>query len=116
MIGMAILSLSFLENIQNKITNVFRVFGRTAFFYYILHFYFAHLLAMLLFFYRGHSLDDAFKGLQKIPFLFQISGEGVSLVFVYLLWLLLIISLYPLCKWYDAYKTAHKEKWWLSYL
>lgn len=116
MIGMAILTLSFLENIQNKITNVFRVFGRTAFFYYILHFYFAHLLAMLLFFYRGHSLDDAFKGLQKIPFLFQISGEGVSLVFVYLLWLLLIISLYPLCKWYDVYKTTHKEKWWLSYL
>jgi uncharacterized membrane protein len=116
MIGMAILALSFLENIQNKITNVFRAFGRTAFFYYILHFYFAHLLAMILFFYRGHSLDDAFKGLQKIPFLFQISGEGVSLVFVYLLWLLLIIGLYPLCKWYDAYKTVHKEKWWLSYL
>jgi uncharacterized membrane protein len=23
---------------------------------------------------------------------------------------------YPLCKWYDNYKTAHKEKKWLSYL
>jgi uncharacterized membrane protein len=116
MIGIAILALAFLENIQNKLTNVFRTFGRTAFFYYILHFYFAHFIAMLLFFHRGHSLDDAVKALQKIPFLFQISGEGVELGEAYLLWILLIISLYPLCKWYDSYKTAHKEKWWLSYL
>ncbi len=116
MIGIAILALAFLENIQNKLTNVFRTFGRTAFFYYIVHFYLAHLITAVLFFYRGHSYDDAVKALQKIPFLFQIAGEGYSLEVVYLIWILLIISLYPLCKWYDSYKTAHKEKWWLSYL
>jgi uncharacterized membrane protein len=116
MIGIAILVLAFLENVQNKISNGFRVFGRTAFFYYILHFYFAHLIAMLLFFYRGHSMDDAINGLQKIPFLFVITGEGVGLGVVYLVWILLIAVLYPLCKWYDSYKSAHKEKWWLSYL
>lgn len=116
MIGIAILALAFLENIQNKLTNVFRTFGRTAFFYYIVHFYVAHLITAVLFFYRGHSYDEAVKALQKIPFLFQIAGEGYSLEIVYLIWILLIISLYPLCKWYDSYKTAHKEKWWLSYL
>jgi hypothetical protein len=116
MMGIAILMLAFLENIQNKISVMFRVFGRTAFFYYIIHFYLAHLISTLLFFYNGHSFDEAIKGLQKIPFLFSIPGEGVGLEFVYLVWILLIVSLYPLCKWYDAYKTAHKEKWWLSYL
>ncbi|MFD3294139.1 heparan-alpha-glucosaminide N-acetyltransferase domain-containing protein [Aquirufa sp. KTFRIE-69F] len=116
MIGIAILALAFLENIHNKVTNVFRTFGRTAFFYYILHFYLAHLIAAVLFFYRGHSLDDAVIALQKIPFFFQIPGEGYSLEIVYLIWILLIAGLYPLCKWYDSYKTAHKEKWWLSYL
>jgi uncharacterized membrane protein len=116
MMGIAILMLAFLENIQNKISAMFRVFGRTAFFYYIIHFYLAHLISTLLFFYNGHSFDEAIKGLQKIPFLFSIPGEGVGLGLVYLVWILLIVSLYPLCKWYDAYKTAHKEKWWLSYL
>ncbi|MHA8091848.1 DUF1624 domain-containing protein [Aquirufa regiilacus] len=116
MIGIAMLGLAFLENFQNRITNLFRTFGRTAFFYYILHFYVAHLFAMILFFYNGHTMDDARKALQKIPFLFQIPGEGVGLGGVYLLWILLIIGLYPLCKWYDGYKSAHKEKWWLSYL
>lgn len=116
MIGIALLALAFLENIQNKISSVFRVFGRTAFFYYIVHFYIGHVVAMLLFFYHGHSMEDAMKWLQNIPFLFSIPGEGVGLGLVYLIWILLILGMYPLCKWYDTYKTAHKEKWWLSYL
>ena len=116
MIGIAILALSFLENIQNKITKAFRVFGRTAFFYYILHFYLLHVICMILFFSRGHSLNDALQAMQSIPFLFSIKGEGYSLGIVYLIWFFVISGLYPLCKWYDSYKTAHKEKWWLSYL
>ena len=116
MIGIAILALSFLETIQNKITQTFRVFGRTAFFYYILHFYLVHTICMILYFSRGHSLVEAINGLQTFPFLFSIKGEGYSLGFVYLIWIFVISCLYPLCKWYDSYKTAHKEKWWLSYL
>jgi len=116
MIGIAILTLSLLENIQNKITKAFRVFGRTAFFYYILHFYLLHVICMILFFSRGHSLNDALQAMQSIPFLFSIKGEGYSLGIVYLIWFFVISGLYPLCKWYDSYKTAHKEKWWLSYL
>ena len=116
MIGFAILALSFLETIQNKITKAFRVFGRTAFFYYILHFYMVHTICMILYFSRGHSLVEAINSLQTFPFLFSIKGEGYSLGFVYLIWMLIISGLYPLCKWYDSYKTAHKEKWWLSYL
>ena len=116
MIGIAILALSFLETIQNKITKAFRVFGRTAFFYYILHFYLVHTICMILYFSRGHSLVEAINSLQTFPFLFSIKGEGYSLGFVYLIWILIISCLYPLCKWYDSYKTAHKEKWWLSYL
>ena len=116
MIGITILALSFLETIQNKITQTFRVFGRTAFFYYILHFYLVHTICMILYFSRGLSLVEAINGLQTFPFLFSIKGEGYSLGFVYLIWIFVISSLYPLCKWYDSYKTAHKEKWWLSYL
>lgn len=115
-IGVAILALAILENVQNRLTNAFRVFGRTSFFYYIVHFYVAHFITTVLFFYRGHTLADALQAAEKIPFFFQIPGEGYSLGIVYLIWILLIMSLYPLCRWYDSYKTAHKEMWWLSYL
>jgi hypothetical protein len=35
---------------------------------------------------------------------------------VYLVWIGVILLLYPLCKWFDGYKRAHKDYWWVSYL
>jgi uncharacterized membrane protein len=115
-IGIALLALSFLENIRNRFTAAMRMYGRTAFFYYMIHFYLLHLLAMISFFTRGHSMQDAIASAQNLPFIFIIPGEGYGLKIVYLVWAFVVISLYPLCKWYDKYKTSHKEKWWLSYL
>lgn len=115
-IGPALLFLALIKQVQNKLTNILQVYGRTAFFYYLLHFYAAHIICGILFFSRGHSWQQAFEAAKKDPFLFGIAGEGYSLGVVYLMWACLVISLYPLCKWYAAYKTNHKEKWWLSYL
>jgi hypothetical protein len=46
----------------------------------------------------------------------NLSGYGFSLGVVYLVWISVVLLLYPLCKWYDGYKSRHKEKWWLGYL
>jgi len=45
-----------------------------------------------------------------------LKGYGFPLWVVYVGWILVIALLYPCCKWFDNYKQAHKEKWWLSYL
>jgi hypothetical protein len=92
------------------------VFGRTAFFYYIIHLYLIHLLSTISFFIKGHTVKEAMESVQKLPFLFVLPGLGWGLAVVYAVWLAVIIALYPLCKWYDKYKISHKEKWWLSYL
>jgi hypothetical protein len=34
----------------------------------------------------------------------------------YLVWIGVVLALYPLCLWYDRYKIKHREYWWLSYL
>ena len=115
-IGPALIFLALIENVQNRFTNVMRTFGRTAFFYYIIHFYLIHTILAIVFFVRGHNMQDAINAMQNVPFLFVIPGEGFGLLIVYTIWLGVIIALYPLCKWYDQYKTTHKEKWWLSYL
>lgn len=117
MIGLPLLLLAFIEKIKNGFTRIMVVFGRTAFFYYIIHLYLIHLLAVIAFFIRGdHTVQDAFNSMQNLPFLFVIPGEGYTLAVVYGVWAAVVVSLYPLCKWYDTYKTSHKEKWWLSYL
>ena len=115
-IGPALVLLAYLEKIKNGFTQIMVVYGRTAFFYYIIHIYLIHLLATISFFVRGHSVQEAINSAQTLPFLFVLPGEGYELGIVYLIWAAVVISLYPLYKWYDKYKTNHKEKWWLSYL
>ncbi|MBK9017197.1 MAG: DUF1624 domain-containing protein [Saprospiraceae bacterium] len=115
-IGPALLFLVFSEKIKNAFTNILSMYGRTALFYYIVHWYVLHLICGIAFFSRGHSIQDAVDAFHDIPLMFVIPGEGYGLGIVYLVWAIVIIALYPLCKKYDAYKTSHPEKWWLSYL
>jgi hypothetical protein len=42
--------------------------------------------------------------------------SGVGLGAVYLIWVGVVVALYPICKWYGVYKMEHKERWWLRYL
>lgn len=114
-IGISFVLLSILEKVRNGLTTVTTVFGRTALFYYALHFLVMHIGLMILFFVQGkHTIQEA-RDL-NMPFLFVIPGEGFSLAATYLIWISLVAFLYPICKWYDRYKLNHKEKWWLSYL
>ncbi|MEP7318186.1 MAG: hypothetical protein ABI921_05585, partial [Panacibacter sp.] len=53
---------------------------------------------------------------QPLWFNDDIKGYGFSLSVVYLVWIAVVVVLYPLCKRFDRYKQQHKEKWWLSYL
>jgi uncharacterized membrane protein len=115
-IGPALILLAWVEGIKNRLTNILVIYGRTAFFYYILHLYFIHLIATICFFARGHSFAEGTGTGEQFPFLFVAPGEGYGLPVVYLVWAIVVIGLYPLCKWYDTYKTGHREKWWLSYL
>jgi hypothetical protein len=41
---------------------------------------------------------------------------GYSLPIVYLVWISVVLLLYPLSKKYMIYKANNKDKWWLSYL
>ncbi len=115
-IGPALLLLSVLESFENRFTKTIQIYGRTAFFYYILHFYFMHFGAFLLFYWRGHTYQQALETAKELPLMYLIPGEGFNLPVVYLIWIALVAILFPICKWYDAYKTNHREKWWLSYL
>jgi uncharacterized membrane protein len=115
-IGGALIFLALVKNTWSRLAKIISVYGRVPFFYYILHFYLLHIISIGLYLSRGHTLAEGAKGLPGFPFKFAAPGEGYSLAIVYGIWIAVVIALYPLCKWYDRYKTNHKEKWWLSYL
>jgi uncharacterized membrane protein len=113
-IGPALLFLAASENIHSRLASIITVYGRVPFLYYILHFFILHLLTMLAFFSRGHSFAEGMAG-NGIPLKFVVPGEGYSLWVVYLIWISVVIALYPVCKWFSNYKKNHRD-WWLSYL
>jgi hypothetical protein len=115
-IGPAILFLAWFGHIKSRLSRIITVYGRVPFFFYILHFYLIHLLAAIFYLGRGHSFAE---GMAHRGFLipqFIDPREGYSLGVVYLLWICIVASLYPLCKWFSDYKLRHREKKWLSYL
>ncbi len=113
-IGPALLFLAFWGNAKNSFTNIIIVYGRVSFFYFVVHFFLIHLLAMIFFLMRGHTFTEGLHPVNS-PFNFINAGEGYNLTIVYLLWLCVVIIMYPLCKWFSNYKMQHKH-WWLSYL
>ena len=115
-IGPGLIFLAFVINTGNKLVKIISVYGRVPFFYFIVHFYLLHIATAIAYLSRGHSIAEGMKGVPGLPFRFATPGEGYSLLTVYLIWMTTVIIMYPLCKWYDTYKTNHKEKWWLSYL
>ena len=114
-LGGLFLFLGNAEKLKGGIVNFFSVFGRVPFFYYILHLYLIHLLAMLFAQLSGFGWH-LFILPGWIGFVPAMKGYGFSLWVVYLVWIGIIFLLYPLCKKFDAYKQSHKQKWWLSYL
>lgn len=114
-LGAAFLFLANAEKLKGKVVDFFSTFGRVPFFYYILHLYVIHLVALLFVQLSGYGwrimiLED---WVTETP---SLKGYGFPLWVVYAVWIGVILLLYPFCKKFDRYKQAHKEKWWLSYL
>jgi len=97
-LGPVMLMLAALENVHNRITSIFLVYGRVPLFYYILHLYLARLLSFLTFVIMDKK-----------------QGYSFPLGTVYIVWLLIVFILYFPCRCFMKYKQTHKQ-WWLSYL
>ncbi len=114
-IGGLLVILAFAERWTGKVVDYFSTFGRVPFFYYILHLYLIHLLAMAATQWTGFGWD-AMVLTTWIGFEEKLQGYGFGLWVVHAVWVGIILVLYPLCRRFDRYKQAHQEKWWLSYL
>ena len=114
-LGPALLFLAHTESLKGRIANFFSTFGRVPFFYYILHLYLIHILALVAAQITGFGWQSMIMT-DWVVVISELKGYGFNLITVYVVWVTVIMILYPLCKMFDVYKQAHKEKWWLSYL
>lgn len=112
-LGGAALALPALEWAKGWIGSALTVFGRTPLFFYVLHLYVGVAAALAFAVAGGYSLADIAR--------FAKAGGpppdfGAGLAGAYAAWVLIVLALYPLCRWFARIKRRRRDLWWLSYL
>jgi len=89
--------------------------GKVPMFYYLLHIPLIHLLAIAVCYARYGKVNWMFESpsLGQFP-ITQPPGWGYSLPVVYLVWAVVVATLYPLCRWFAGVKRRRSDAW-LSY-
>jgi uncharacterized membrane protein len=91
------------------------IVGKVPMFYFLLHLSLIHMMAVAVCYWRYGQVHWMFESptLRQYPFT-QPPGWGFSLPIVYLFWALVVLALYPLCRWFAALKQRRTDPW-LSY-
>ena len=118
-LGPAILALSFFSEKDTPASKFFVTFGRVSLFFYIIHFFLIHVIAIIFSMLRynvmPHWLFANNPVFSSPSFPSGPTDYGYDLIAVYLIWIIVTLLLYPVCRWYMKYKATHAYPW-LSYL
>jgi hypothetical protein len=101
-LGPALMLLASFERVRGAFACLLATFGQVPFLYYVVHIYLIHVLAVATAF-------DMTGVLTSTP------AIGLSLAGVYFVWLLVLVLLYPICRWFAGLKERGRG-WWWSYL
>ena len=118
-LGPALVLLGVFDGVSFARSNPLIVFGRVPLFYFIGHFFAAHAAAVLV--------AAAVYGNAAWTFMFQpvpsMGGPaaafppnfGYDLWVTYVVWVVIVAGLYPLCAWFARLRERRPD-WWLSYI
>jgi uncharacterized membrane protein len=113
-IGPGILLLAFMERERRGgLGRALVTYGRVPMLFYMLQWLYAHGAAFVVWTMAGKNTAPLHV-LQNTP-PEALKGAGFSLPVVYAFWLLGVLLIYPLCKWFAEVKKRRAD-WWLSYL
>jgi uncharacterized membrane protein len=97
-IGPALILLGAFEHLRGRLAGWLATFGQVPFFFYVVHIYLIHALAVVTVLAMTGALAR--------------SELGFSLPAVYAVWLVVLVLLYPLCRWFAGLKERRQEWWW----
>ncbi|MEL6339554.1 MAG: hypothetical protein AAFQ65_06560, partial [Myxococcota bacterium] len=109
-LGPALIFLAATENLRGLGTRFFLVFGRVPLFYYIVHIYLIHAIAVVLGVSQGFA-----PGQIAVPFFGLPEDYGFGLFWTYVAWVAVLAALYVPCRRWLRLK-ASSDHWVLRYL
>ena len=101
-LGPALMLLASFENARGAFARLLATYGKVPFFFYVVHIYLIHAFAVA-------------TGLALTGILASTPAIGLSLPGIYFVWLLVLVLLYPICRWFAGLKERGSG-WWWSYL
>ena len=101
-LGPALVLLASFENARGAFARLLATYGQVPFFFYVVHIYVIHAFAVA----TGFALTGILASTPAI---------GLSLPGIYFVWLLVLVLLYPVCRWFAGLKERGRG-WWWSYL
>ncbi len=111
-LGPLLVAWGLLERVRGRVAAWLATYGAVPLFFYVIHIFVAHLLAILLAWVQGGAPRRilAASAPETIP-----DWYGLSLPGVYVAWIVVVLAMYPLCRWFARMKRE-RDDWWLSYL
>jgi len=109
-LGISSIIIAYAENWQSRFSRWMVTFGKVPFFFYIIHLYLIHLVAIAIGAWQGNDLLVILNGYWTYP-----ATHGINLFATYLVWLVVVIALYFPCRAFMNLKLKRND-WWLKYL
>jgi len=103
-LGPSIILLALFEYLSGPVARFLLVFGRVPLFFYVLHLYLIHLIALVAGKAQGFSIQEMSTIFVDLP-----SDYGFSLPVVYLFWIFVIFVLYWPSRWWMGVKKRNKH-------
>lgn len=108
-LGIMFLLLAYAEKVGKKTVGIISAYGRVPLFYFIIHFLLIHLLLLVILYWQGFSWS-------ALSFASGTFGRptgvtsGLTLPYIYLIWLVIVALLYRPCIWFASYKARSQSK------
>ena len=105
--------LSWFARFTCSANNPLIVFGRTPLFFFVVHFLLAHLLAIPIALFRYGRADFLWLPMPSMggsPGTYP-PGYGLDLGAVYIVWAVVVLLMYPLCRWFRGVKERNPGSW-----
>jgi uncharacterized membrane protein len=116
-LGPVLLVLRAMDGVTPRLLRPAVTIGRVPFFYFVMHVVVIHLLAVLASLARYGTAASMVESptLDRFP-VTQPPGWPAPLPVVYLVWLVVVLALYPMCRWFAGVKARRRDAWWVGYV
>jgi uncharacterized membrane protein len=115
-LGLVFMLAPALERMPRRVAGFFQTFGAVPLMAYVAHIVTMHLYGIVVRLIAGADIAPMFDTMRNFIFASERFGDfSLPLGYVYLVWLAVIATIYPLCRTWQRVKQRRKD-WWLSYM